>query len=550
MQILRDHYNFEQTYAADGDWSFNGTFTNYPLGDFLLGIPASIVVVKSPFSPVGRSTELAPYFQDDWKVTPSLTFNLGLRYEYGGLPYSSNGTFANTYFGPNNAVPELVVSDHYAPVTFEGVTYPLLTGIPFVTASQVGLPNSLSFFGKRNFAPRFGFAYRVPRTSNTVLRGGYGIYYQKDQLAALNSLAVNPPFVGGYIVANDASNFQSFNWSSPIASTGPAQIADQAVNTHYKLAMSQQWNLTLERSMWNTLFSAAYVGNVDHHLPDIAFPNQAVAGPGPLAPRRPWPTVGTINGEEYAGNSAYNGLQLKMQKDFSHGLALILGYTWSKSIDDTAGSGQNGDALGASAPQDYYNWQVEDRGLSGQDIRNRFVASFIYELPFGKGKAFLNEGGPLNVILGGWQLDGIVTLSSGSPLTALEVFNSENFDSGNSRPDQICNPNTLSHSRPTGAQVLEFFNTACFQQAALYTYGDAGRDTIIGPGVKNVDGGISKNFKLTEAAGLQFRAEAFNLFNHPDFAQPGQTLGTPQFGEITATAIDNRELQFALRLTF
>jgi hypothetical protein len=132
----------------------------------------------------------------------------------------------------------------------------------------------------------------------------------------------------------------------------------------------------------------------------------------------------------------------------------------------------------------------------------------------------------------------------------LEVFNSENFDSGNSRPDQICNPNTLSHSRPTGAQVLEFFNTACFQQAALYTYGDAGRDTIIGPGVKNVDGGISKNFKLTEAAGLQFRAEAFNLFNHPDFAQPGQTLGTPQFGEITATAIDNRELQFALRLTF
>ena len=550
LQILRDHYNFEQTYAANGDWSFDGSLSGYGLADFLLGLPASIVVVKSPFSPVGRSTELGPYFQDDWKITTSLTLNLGFRYEYGGLPYSSNHTFANTYFGPNNAVPELVVSNNYAPVTFEGVTYPLVPGIPFVTASQVGLPNSLTFFGKRNFAPRFGFAYRVPGTSNTVLRGGYGIYYQKDQLAALNSLAVNPPFVGGYIVANDAANFQGFNWFSPLANTAAAQIAFQAVQTHYVPAMSQQWNLTLERNAWNTLFSAAYVGNVDHHLPDIEFPNQALPGPGPLGPRRPWPTVGTINGEGYNGNSNYNGLQLKVQRDFSKGLALILGYTWSKSIDDTAGSGQNGDALGASAPQDAYNWQVSDRGLSGQDIRNRFVASFVYDLPVGRGKAFLNRGGPVNLLLGGWQLNGIVTLASGSPLTALETFNSENFDSGNRRPDQVCSPNNLSHSRPRADQVLEFFDTSCFQQATLYTYGNAGRNTIIGPGVKNVDGGIYKNFKLTEALTLQFRAEAFNLFNHSDFAQPGQTLGTPQFGEITATSIDNREGQLALRLTF
>jgi hypothetical protein len=550
VQILRDHYNFQQIYAATGDWSFDGTLSGYGLGDFLLGLPASIVVVKSPFSPVGRDTAFAPYFQDDWRVTPNLTLDLGFRYEYGGLPYSSNNTFANTYFGPNHAVPELVVPDNYRPVTYQGVTYPLVPGVPFVTASSVGLPQHLTTFGKLNLAPRFGFAYRIPGTSNTVVRGGYGIYYQKDQLAALNSLAVNPPFVGGYIVTNDASNFNGFDWFNPLGNTPASQIAFQAVQTNYRQAMSQQWNLTLERSMWSTLFSAAYVGNTDHHLPDIEFPNQALPGPGPLPPRRPWPTVGTINMEGFNGNSNYNGLQLKVQRDFSKGLTLLAGYTWSKSIDNTAGSGQNGDDLGPNAPQDAYNWQVSDRALSGQDIRNRFVTSFVYELPFGRGKAFLDRGGALNALLGGWQVNGIVTLANGSPLTALETFNSENFDSGNRRPDQICNPNRLSHSRPTGEQVLEFFDTSCFQQASLYTYGSAGRNSIIGPGVKTVDGGIAKNFQLKEGLILQFRAEAFNLFNHPDFAQPGQTLGTPQFGEITATAIDNREGQLSLRLTF
>jgi hypothetical protein len=262
--------------------------------------------------------------------------------------------------------------------------------------------------------------------------------------------------------------------------------------------------------------------------------------------------VGSIGKEDYNGNSNYHSLQLRVQKDFSKGFALIAGYTFSKAIDDAAGAEGAGTDDGGLSQQT--GNRKGDRGLSGSDQRHRLVVSFVYEFPFGKGKTFLNRGGPVDVLFGGWQVTGIASFSSGSPLTVFQVFNTPNTDAGARRPDIIGNPNDLSHSRPRGEQVAQFFDTSAFRQADLtngtYRFGNAGRYVVIGPGTKVVDFGAYKNFTLTEALKLQFRAETFNLFNRPDFAQPGNTLGTPQFGRITKTSNDSREIQLALRLTF
>jgi len=561
MLFARHHYNDAEVYAGNGLWVYSGAFTNSPLGDFLLGLPTFALILKNPLNPIARNSELSPYFQDDWKVTPRLTLNLGFRYEWVDFPQSSTHTFANTYYGPNRAcpaptlscpVPQFVVSNDAQPVTFQGVTYPFLPGVPFVKAGDVGLPNSLVSVDNHPYAPRFGLAYRLPGTSNTVLRGGYGIFYQRDLLAVTNSLAVNAPFVGAYFLSFDQSNFRNFNWFDPIGSSPASGLGFQSIDPHWRPGQVQQWNLTLERSMWNTLFSAAYVGNEGHHLPTQWFPNQAAPGPGPFAPRKPWPTVGSVAGENYEGNSDYHSLQLRVQRDFSKGFALIVGYTFSKAMDDAV-YGEGPDANSQSR-----NWAnpAAERSLSAQDIRHRLVVSYVYELPFGKGKTFLNRGGPVDVLLGGWQVTGIASFSSGSPFTVFQTFNSANSDAGANRPNLIGNPNDLSHSRPRGQQIAQFFDTSAFQEANLtndggtYRFGNAGRFNVIGPGTKIVDFGAYKNFTLTEALKLQFRAEAFNLFNRPDFGMPGATLGTPQFGTITSTSDDAREIQLALRLWF
>jgi len=563
MLIARHYYNDHEVYAGNGLWSYTGAFTGYPLGDFLLGLPTSALVLKNPFNPAARNYELSPYFQDDWKVTPRLTLNLGLRYEWVQFPQSSTHTFANTWFGSNAAcpnglsnsacpVPQFVVSNNASPVTYDGVTYPFLPGVPYVKASDVGAPNSLVFNDNHPVAPRFGFSYRLPGTASTVLRGGYGIYYQADLLAVTNSLAVNAPFVGAYFLSFDQSTINNFNWFNPLGTSPASGLGFQSIDPHWKEGQVQQWNLSLERSMWNTLFSAAYVGNVGHHLPTQWFPNQAVPGPGPFAPRDPWPTVGSVAGEFYAADSDYHSLQARVQRDFSKGIALIVGYTFSKTMDD----GVYGEGPDDSSQLRSWTNLKPERSLSAQDIRHRLVVSYVYQLPFGKDKMFLQRGGAVNALLGGWEVTGVVTLSSGSPLTVFQVFNSANSNDGANRPNLIGNPNDLSHSRPVQQQNAEFFDTSAFQEANLttdggtYRFGNAPRFDAIGPGRKNVDFGAYKDFTLTEALKLQFRAEAFNLFNHPDFAQPGDTLGTPQFGEVLSTAGDNRELQFALRLTF
>ncbi|HYM06854.1 MAG TPA: hypothetical protein VEU11_09860 [Terriglobales bacterium] len=183
--------------------------------------------------------------------------------------------------------------------------------------------------------------------------------------------------------------------------------------------------------------------------------------------------------------------------------------------------------------------------------------SYVYELPVGKGKQFLNKGGVGNIVLGGWQVNGITTFQAGSPFTVTQVLNGANVDSGQFRPDLIGNPNDLSHSRHRGQQVAQFFDTSAFRVNqppdpvnGPFRFGTEGRHVVIGPGINDFDFAAYKVFPFKETRQLQFRAEFFNIFNHPIFANPGATLGTLQFGRLSATTVDPRDIQFALKLYF
>jgi len=546
---------FNEIFRTNGTWSFDGRFTGQPLGDYLLGLPSNVNSSPDPFYPLMRYTSIAPYVQDDWKVTPNLTLNVGLRYEWMSVPRSSNKSISNLYFGPNNASPQLVVTKGATAINYFGTQQTLFTGIPFIQSDAVGLPDALAFNSNTNFAPRIGFAYKLPRLSNTVIRGGYGIFYQRDIVDKWVEASVNPPFVRSSNTVLDATNFQTFNWFDPTKGGSSASAQIFANSTDYKPALLQAWNFSLERSMWGTLFSAAYVGNKAQHLANITQPNQPRPGPGSLQSRRRWPDWGTIYLAGYDGNSNYHSGQFKVQKPFSNGFTMLAGYTWSKAIDDSGGTFV-GEADRGNAFQDSYNLKAE-KGLAGQDIRHRFVLSYVYELPFGKGKPFLNRKGVTNTILGGWQVNGITTFQSGSPLTVTQSFNGANTDGGQRRPDLVGDPNDLSHSRPRGDQVAEFFDVNAFKENrpadivnGPFRFGSAGRHIVIGPGINAWDFAAYKDFNFSESKRLQFRTEFFNVFNHPIFSNPGVVLGTPQFGRISATSVDPRDIQFALKLYF
>jgi hypothetical protein len=549
IDILHNFDNFQEVFRANGSWNFDGSFTGQALGDFLLGLPASVNTSPDGFSPEFRYSGFSPYFQDDWRVTSNLTLNLGLRYEWHGVPASSNHTLANIYFPPGGNSPMLVVSDNVKPINFLGEQQTLWNGVAYMTASQLHLPQSLEFNDNINLAPRFGFAWRIPGTHSTVLRGGYGVFYQRDTIDKWVEAAINPPFVRSVNTVLDKTNFQSFDWFEPAkgASASVVQLFGNGIN--YRDAMIQSWNGTLERTVRGILVSAAYVGNKGQHLPSLALPNQSRPGPGSFVSRKPWPEWGTLYAAGYDGNSTYHSGQLKAQKAFTRGFSFLAGYTWSKAIDDTGGT-LVGEADRGGAFQDSNNRRAE-KGLAGQDIRHRFVLSSVYELPFGKGRAWLHQGGMTGLFLGGWQINGIVAAQTGSPFTVTQSFNGANTDSGQRRPDVIGNPNISG-----GGSVTRWFDTSAFREnrpADLvngpFRFGNVGRHIVVGPGLANLDFAAYKEFQVAERCRLQFRGELFNILNHPSFGNPGATLGTPQFGVISSAG-DPRDIQFGLKLTY
>jgi Carboxypeptidase regulatory-like domain len=516
-----------QSLFVRGNFIFNGGYTSDPnspnpsgdaFADFLLGFPAQTQRSVGNAQAYFRQDSDAGFVQDDWRITPRITISAGLRYEYAAPLSEDRGNLLNLNYStlPN-------------PPTLQRV-------------SSVTNPQRL------NFAPRFGLAARLPRwlsrSHDTVFRAGYGIYYG------------SPLAVEAYdLVRNGVSNqFNEPGGLSPVltiqngfpqtGSTGlPSYFGvDQNAPTTY----SQQWTASLQQELpGNAVLEIAYVGTKGTDLSlfrRFNTPAQVETGEdlppraGDLQSLRTFPELGTIFQIQHIGNSIYHSLQIKSEKRFSHGLSFLASFVWAKSIDDadTPVPGQF-ESFGA---QDERNLRLE-RGLSFFDVRRRFSAGYVYSIP----------AAPVwKPVFGNWQLSGNLTFQDGTPLNpvyfATDFANSGTPNRPNIVPGQSIN---LPASQRTPDHL---FNTAAFSDPAPFTFGNAGRDIIPGPGNAIVDFALHRRFVVAEGKSVEFRWETFNALNHPNLGIPGPY---PDFGPFFGKAFsvgDPRRMQFALRLDF
>lgn len=582
-EIRREEFTIFQPASPRGNESFGTSFSDNPaspgtgglaLASFLLGLSdgGSINNLHNVdyFRPL-----YSFYAQDDWKVTPKLTLNLGVRYELFTTVkerHDEQGTF--DLHDPNN--PTIIVP--------KGQTLQLTPALASqITVSPTG-SRGLIPVDKNNFAPRVGFAYQL--TPGTVLRGGYGIFYggQENGPYSNPSPGFNPPFFVtqnfnapcGAASANPALFSSGNDCAVPGLSNAPGAIPGSAgisvgfpansltdPNTPLLFTLDpglvtpymQQWNLGMERQLGkDTVVQITYAGSKGTKLFTFYNGNQAdpSADPAaPFAPRRPVPLIDTgINFFKSDGGSKYNSLQSRLEKRFTHGFSVLATYTYSHAEDNASNAN-----LG-SQNNDGFRWFKHpewEKGNASFDVRHRFTASYIYELPFGNGKSLLGDAhGAMQQVVGGWQVAGITTVSSGNWFTPTDSNGSFANSDGLQMPDVIANPN--------GKPCLPgtFFNTCAFVDPPLGSFGDAGRNSIRGPGFQIWDFSVFKMFNLTERTHLEFRTEFFNVPNHTNFLlsksgpQQGNNstvLGASQFGFLTA-ARPPRQIQFALKLSF
>src|SRR6185503_14589245 len=492
--------------------------TGNALGDLLLGLPLVTSIARVDNPQQVRTESYNFFINDSYRVTPRLTLVGGLRYEYNSPPVDAADRATIYDVATRNLVP----------------------------VGTNGVPRSGFDADKNNFAPRVGFAWSIGDDQVTVLRGGYGIYYDQSPLAPAEALYFNSPFFDNNIffplpglplMVNDP-------WPAffPFALPDSALAIQRDLRTGYM----QHWNLNVEHQLGSrSVLEVAYVGSKGTKLltaRDINQPQPSVLPPGlPFVPRPDF-RFDDIDLLESRGNSNYHALQARFQQRLSHGLTALASYTWSKSIDDASNFFSS--AGDPNFPQNSFNVAAE-RGRSNFDVAHRLSVSYSYALPIRRYE------GVAGTLLNGWETYGIVTLQTGRPFTVALLSEIDNSGTGrsilgfgaNDRPNLVGNPEL---SDPT---TLQWFNTAAFEFPFPGTFGNAGRNIVEGPGFQNVNMSLVKNTKLTERVNLQFRAEAFNLFNHPNFNLPDNFLGSPTFGRITS-ARDPRHIQFGLKLLF
>jgi hypothetical protein len=507
--FARGNFGFRPTYTSQ----IGAAGTGNAVADFLLGYPSS----SSRGLGIGfrnfRQRRTGLYFNDDWKVSDRLSLNVGLRWEYAGPGFEAHNHLSG--FDPNSGA--------------------------IVMAGQGGIPRGLRDSNWTDIQPRVGVAYRLG--SRMVIRSGYGLYFFPLTMFPTPFLnLLNKPFFTSesYFGNSGAPNLTLAN-AFP-SGTGVSSTSLNSVNAHLKDPYLHQWNFAVEREIATGMtLTLGYLGNKGVDLRNSQNINAPTAGPGTLQSKRPYPAFSTISSYENIGSSNYNSGYVKVERRFKGGLTFQSSYTYGKLLD-TGGIVQPGDLsdnLGRNPlrPQD-------ERGRSFFDARQRFVASYVWQLPVGRGKAFGKDwSGALDQILGQWQVNGIVTLQSGLPITPVLAIDNSNTGLFADRPDVVGNPN----NGPKTAS--KWFDTSAFALPVQYSYGSAGRNIIDGPCIKTVDFSLFKGFVITEAARLEFRTEFFNLFNHPNFDPPGTTFGTSTFGVI-GSAGDSRQIQFGLKFLF
>ncbi len=488
--------------------SFLG-LTGNALAEMLLGFPSVAGVARLDNYQHLRTQGTYGFVQDTWRARSDLTLSAGLRYEYNSPP--ADPANRATLYNPG-------------------------TG----SMSQVGtggIPRGGYEPDRNNLAPRLGLAWR-PGQHHTVVRVGYGVYYDQSSLATGESLYFSAP------------NF-NFKLFFPLSPTIPLSLSDPfpanfpvalpssafAYQKDLRTAYTQQWNVNVQQEIGrNRVLEVAYAGSKGTKLLGARDINQPA--PSPQQPNlRPLPQFDDINLLESRGNSNYHSLQTRFQQHLHHGLTAVASYTWSKSIDDASSFFSS--AGDANYPQDSRNTRLE-RALSNFDARHRMALSYSYDLPLGKGR-----------LRGGWQTFGIWTFQSGRPFTVALLSDFDNSNTGrsilgfgaNDRPDVLRNPKL---ENPTAHR---WFDTAAFAPAPFGSFGNAGRNILTGPGYQNINVSLLKNTAISESANLQFRAEAFNLLNHTNLNLPDIFVGSPTFGSIQSAG-SPRRVQLGVKILF
>jgi hypothetical protein len=526
FQLRRSDFDLFQIPQPRGKFGFSGEFTQDPdhndgtgdaLADALLGY-SSQIDIQNITQTRNRTPVFGAFFQDDFKVNSSLALNLGVRWDYTGATVERDDRQSNFNYQTGQVL----------------------------VANQNGNSRGLIEVDKLDFAPRVGFAWTPWKEGKTVFRGGYGIFYGAQEVRTGIQLGYSTPF---FFALSQSSDFgvtpaafvdEGFPPLDPAAASFPGIIS---ADRRFKSPYYQQWNVSVQRDLgWNTLLEVAYVGSKGTHLQVLRDYNQPQPGPGDPQERRPYPQYGNFQSITNAGNSTYNSIQLKLNKRFSNGLWLLSAFTYSKAYND-----QPEICCASPVPPDSYNIAAE-HGPADYDQRYRSVTSFAWDLPFGKGRRFLDKEGALDAILGGWQLGGIVTIAAGfpfSPATSLDTSNTGGSGQQQLRPDLVGNPD------PGQRTPARWFNPDAYATPAQFTFGNAGRNSLVGPGTRTADLYLQKEFKVGGRARLEVRIEAFNAFNHPNFGLPDAFIDDGDAaGTITSTSIPQRQIQFGARLGF
>lgn len=527
--IVNDNYDI-------GLWTFNGQFTGDGMADFLLGWSSQWQ------GSIQESVNLrgwlpAAYVQDDWKLTPKLTVNAGVRYEVSLPFYDKQNRFAN--YVMDQGLPHLVLA----------------------SGSGGYSGQSLVNVDPNGWEPRFGLAYQI--TPRTVIRTGYGIYrtYFEPQ-GDTQFLSANPPFAYQTSIAASktapAVDLQAGPPAGAVSLAHATGLVFASFPTSPHRAYAQQWNFNIQQQLAsNWMFELGYSGVKGVHLIDLYDGNFAPAEPGNVNLNRPIQSavippsgvvvspLGGVYRYFFNGNSDYQAMVVKLQKPLAKGLTLLTSYTWSKTMGDTCSGSADGNAPNCGF-QDPLNLNAE-KALDNQNMGQRFVTSLLYNIPFGRGQHFGSQiPRVLDVVAGGWELGGIFTHHTGLPYSVIDSGNPANTGSFTvvNRPNLVGNPYAVPWS------VNQAFNPAAFAIQPAYTYGSLGRNTMMIHPTTNLDLVLSKIFSLTERVRLQARFEAFNSTNTPPFTSaPNATVGTNGFGQITAAGAP-RQLQFALKVLF
>jgi hypothetical protein len=494
-----------------GLFSFTGDITGYSMADFMLGLPRTVIPPTDQIQGHVGGWRNGFFVNDVWQASRNLTLNLGLRYELN------------------------------SPIqTYEGLASMLAED--FETIIPTSFPAKGFEFTEANYqdiAPRLGATYRL--SDKTVLRAGFGIYYNPNQMNSFTFLTNNPPLAAVTTYTSDPNN-PTLSFDHPTGVAGPAARPDMISPTR-KLpsARKDQWSFDVQRELWRgTALDLQYVGSNTSHLDRSFFNNTPQPGPGAVDARRPSQNFRSRRIIQNDLIADYDAISVILRQRMTHGLQVDASYTWSRTRDMSTHSNGGGQTMD--------NYDIErDYGPANWDIPHRFVASYLYDIPFWK-----DSSNPVvKYVAAGWLVGGVTTIQSGSPVNVTLSTDRANIGiTGQQRPDLVgsvpslnCQPNTTSR------ELINCFDASAFALPAQFTFGNAPRNVLRGPKFVTTDLSMMKNIPLGGTVQFQVRAEVFNVFNTVNYNNPNAVFGSATFGRISSAG-NMRQLQLGGKLIF